>query len=75
VGGALRRGSFLFAIVRPAVALSAVPVLPSIDPLADKNRTLEPSFVRSVLEHYGIDPGRKLLVQISRFDRLKDRWV
>jgi trehalose synthase len=45
---------------------------PSIDPLADKNRTLEPSFVRSVLEHYGIDPGRKLLVQISRFDRLKD---
>jgi len=45
---------------------------PSIDPLADKNRTLEPSFVRSVLERHGIDPGRKLLVQISRFDRLKD---
>jgi trehalose synthase len=45
---------------------------PSIDPLADKNRTLEPSFVRSVLERHGVDPGRKLLVQISRFDRLKD---
>lgn len=45
---------------------------PSIDPLADKNRTLEPAFVRAVLERYGIDPGRTLLVQISRFDRLKD---
>jgi trehalose synthase len=45
---------------------------PSIDPLAEKNRPLEPAFVRSVLERYGIDPARRLLVQISRFDRLKD---
>jgi trehalose synthase len=45
---------------------------PSIDPLADKNRTLEPAFVHSVMARYGIDPERTLLVQISRFDRLKD---
>lgn len=45
---------------------------PTIDPLADKNRDLEPEFVRGVLEHFGIDPGRPILTQISRFDRLKD---
>jgi len=45
---------------------------PSIDPLSDKNRPLEPDFVRRVLELYGIDPARPILVQISRFDRLKD---
>ena len=45
---------------------------PAIDPLSDKNRPLDPVFVRSVLEHYGIDPGRPILTQISRFDCLKD---
>ncbi|HJY85954.1 MAG TPA: glycosyltransferase [Candidatus Acidoferrales bacterium] len=45
---------------------------PTIDPLADKNRDLEPEFVGSVLERFGIDPGRPILTQISRFDRLKD---
>lgn len=47
-------------------------VWPSIDPLADKNRELEPEFIRTVLEKYEIDPKRPLLTQISRFDRLKD---
>jgi trehalose synthase len=45
---------------------------PSIDPLSEKNRPLEPEFVRGVLERFGIDPGRPILTQISRFDRLKD---
>jgi trehalose synthase len=45
---------------------------PSIDPLADKNRELEPAFVTSVLEQYAIDADRPILTQISRFDRLKD---
>jgi trehalose synthase len=43
-----------------------------LDPLADKNRDLEPEYVRSVLENYGVDPERPILTQISRFDRLKD---
>jgi trehalose synthase len=47
-------------------------VAPSIDPLSDKNRELEPSVVERVLEEYGLDPGRPILTQISRFDRLKD---
>ncbi len=45
---------------------------PAIDPLSDKNRELEPDFVRAVAESYGIDTKRPLLTQISRFDRLKD---
>jgi trehalose synthase len=45
---------------------------PSIDPLADKNRELDQGFVDDVLARFGIDPGRPILTQISRFDRLKD---
>lgn len=45
---------------------------PSIDPLSEKNRDLEPEFVRGVLERFNIDPKRTILTQISRFDRLKD---
>ncbi len=45
---------------------------PSIDPLADKNRDLDPEFVSGVLASFGIDPTRAILTQISRFDRLKD---
>jgi trehalose synthase len=45
---------------------------PSIDPLAAKNMELEPSYIARVLEQYGIDPKRRILTQISRFDRWKD---
>ncbi|HXG35156.1 MAG TPA: glycosyltransferase [Bryobacteraceae bacterium] len=47
-------------------------VAPSIDPLSAKNRELEPRQVSAVFEKYHIDPGRPVLTQISRFDRLKD---
>jgi len=45
---------------------------PCIDPLAEKNRELEPEFVRGILEQFNIDPTRPILTQVSRFDRLKD---
>ena len=47
-------------------------VTPSIDPVSDKNRELEPELVTQVLNKYGIDPARPVVTQISRFDRLKD---
>jgi trehalose synthase len=47
-------------------------VAPSIDPLSDKNKDLDEAFVSRVLEKYGLDPERPILIQISRFDRLKD---
>ncbi|HXL22743.1 MAG TPA: glycosyltransferase [Candidatus Dormibacteraeota bacterium] len=45
---------------------------PAIDPLAEKNRELEPEFIADVLSRHAIDPLRPILTQISRFDRLKD---
>jgi trehalose synthase len=47
-------------------------VPPSIDPLSEKNRDLEPADIEAVRAEYGLDPSRPLLVQISRFDRFKD---
>jgi trehalose synthase len=47
-------------------------VPPSIDPLSEKNRELDPAELESVRSEFGIDPERPLLVQISRFDRFKD---
>lgn len=47
-------------------------IAPSIDPLSDKNKPLDQSYVEKVLEKYNLDPRRPILTQISRFDRLKD---
>ena len=47
-------------------------VAPSIDPLSDKNRDLEPDVVHDVTLKYGLDPSRPIVTQVSRFDRLKD---
>lgn len=47
-------------------------VAPSIDPISDKNRDLDPAVVTRILEKHGIDPARPVVTQISRFDRLKD---
>ena len=45
---------------------------PAIDPLAEKNCEIEPGEINGVLERFGIDPKRPIVVQVSRFDRLKD---
>ena len=45
---------------------------PTIDPLAEKNRELAPEYISSVLERFSIDHTRPFLLQVSRFDRLKD---
>jgi trehalose synthase len=47
-------------------------VPPSIDPLSEKNIELPEEEVRATLERFSIDPGRPVVTQISRFDRLKD---
>jgi len=54
------------------LAVSQYMVAPSIDPLSDKNRELRSSDIDEVLNKYGLDPGRPIVTQISRFDRLKD---
>jgi trehalose synthase len=55
-----------------ALPIDQVLIAPSIDPLADKNRELDPRTIESVVTGLGIDPARPLVTQVSRFDRLKD---
>jgi len=45
---------------------------PSIDPLSDKNKELPPDTINAVLAKYGIPDDKPLIVQVSRFDYLKD---
>jgi len=45
---------------------------PSIDPLSDKNRELPQEIIDSVLNKYGLDKEKPMIIQISRFDYLKD---
>lgn len=45
---------------------------PSIDPLSPKNIELPQGFVYAVLDKYGIDKARPVILQISRFDMFKD---
>ncbi len=59
------------AFTRP-LPISQYLSYPSIDPLAQKNQPLEDAFVRKTLEGFSINPKRRILTQISRFDRLKD---
>ena len=45
---------------------------PCIDPLSDKNKTLEDTYVQRICDDFGIDRSRPIVTQVSRFDRLKD---
>jgi trehalose synthase len=45
---------------------------PSVDPLSDKNRDMEPGEVERRVAALGVPLDRPLLVQISRFDPFKD---
>lgn len=45
---------------------------PAIDPLSDKNRDLSSEEIRKVLGRFSIDPSRPIVLQVSRFDFLKD---
>src|SRR5580658_10101548 len=45
---------------------------PCIDPLSEKNKDLDDSFVQHVCDEFGIDRSRPIVTQVSRFDRAKD---
>ncbi len=47
-------------------------ISPSIDPLSDKNKELTSSTVDAVLRKYNLDASKPMVIQISRFDYLKD---
>ncbi|HKK54685.1 glycosyltransferase [Marinobacter sp.] len=45
---------------------------PSIDPLSAKNMELSQDEIEAVQKHFGLDPQRPMILQVSRFDRFKD---
>jgi trehalose synthase len=47
-------------------------ISPSIDPLSDKNKELSQQTIDSVLEKYGVPKDKPIIIQVSRFDYLKD---
>jgi trehalose synthase len=69
-----RYDASLFSSPRFSKGLSIPQYLffPSIDPLSDKNRELEPEFIDRVLEQFQIPRDKPIVTQVSRFDRLKD---
>jgi trehalose synthase len=60
----------LFA--RPDVCTRKFLVPPSIDPLSEKNIELSEGEIDKVLDRYEIVRDKPTIVQVSRFDRLKD---
>lgn len=50
--------------------LAVIP--PRIDPLAPKNLPVPEGEMKTILQRFGVDPGRPLLCQVSRFDPWKD---
>ncbi|MBW2000221.1 MAG: glycosyl transferase family 1, partial [Deltaproteobacteria bacterium] len=63
---------FSSAIFSPELAIPQYRFYPAIDPLDDKNRDLETSYVDSVFEKYGIPRDKPIVTQISRYDPWKD---
>lgn len=47
-------------------------ILPSIDPLSDKNIKLPDNEIEAVYGQFDLDPTRPIITQVSRFDRFKD---
>jgi len=56
----------------PQLSIPQYRFYPSIDPLADKNRELEPAYINSTLEKYQIPRDKPIITQISRYDPWKD---
>ncbi len=54
------------------IAIPEVMIPPSIDPLSEKNREMEPDEIKSIMERLQIPTDKPLVTQVSRFDRFKD---
>jgi trehalose synthase len=63
---------FSSPLFSPQLSIPQFRFYPAIDPLDDKNRGLEPDYIREVLSKYAISEDRPLITQISRYDPWKD---
>jgi trehalose synthase len=63
---------FSSALYSPELDIPQYRFYPAIDPLDDKNRELDASYVESVFEKYGIPRDKPIVTQVSRYDPWKD---
>jgi len=54
------------------VAIPQYLFYPCLDPLADRNKQLEASYIRQVCDRFGIDRSRPILAHVSQFDQPRD---
>lgn len=64
----------IFSVAKFAreMAIDEFIVLPSIDPISEKNRDLTDEEIKETLNKFQIPTGRPIILQVSRFDRFKD---
>jgi len=55
-----------------SMAIDQFVILPSIDPLSEKNRDLSAEDIKEGVDRLNIPLDRPILLQVSRFDRFKD---
>ncbi len=63
---------FSSPLFSPKLEIPQYRFYPAIDPLADKNRDLEASYIDSVMDKYEIPRDKPIVTQISRYDPWKD---
>lgn len=63
---------FSSALFSPELAIPQYRFYPAIDPLDDKNRELDPTYVEHILAKYEIPRDKPIVTQISRYDPWKD---
>ncbi|MGB2578371.1 trehalose synthase [Elusimicrobium simillimum] len=64
--------AFSFPSFSQDLSIPKYSIMPSIDPLADKNREIEESYIDGVFAKYGIPRTKPVILQVGRFDALKD---
>jgi trehalose synthase len=62
----------LDSFIAPGLSARTALLVPAIDPLTSKNRSLPSYLARETVAELGIDLTRPLLLQVSRFDPWKD---
>lgn len=63
---------FSSALFSPSLDIPQYRFYPAIDPLDDKNRDLDTSYIDTVFEKYEIPRDKPIVTQISRYDPWKD---
>jgi trehalose synthase len=58
--------------VRPDLRQKVLIQAPTIDPFSEKNRDMPIDEARAIVRRFKVDPGRPILLQVSRFDPWKD---